>query len=138
MSLSTTFETICLLSWMGRCLYRRKMLKNRINEIRSARGLTFEELADRAGMSPSFVSLMARGKRNISLKNLSRLASALDCQPEDLLGVGTAMPADVAAIWASIPPDRRELAMHVLQSFVVPETTSDKSAIVDTRSKKTR
>lgn len=114
------------------------MLKNRINEIRAARGLTYEELAEKADMSPSFVSLMARGKRNISLKNLAKLASALDCQPEDLIGVDTPIPADVAAIWASIPVERRDLALHVLKSFLSDDTLANESAIVDTGTNKKR
>lgn len=136
--MSSTLKTISLLPLKGSGRNPQEMLKNRINEIRAARGLTFEELAERADMSPSFVSLMARGKRNVSLKNLEKLARALDCQPEDLIGVETTLPSDVAAIWASIPPDRRDLALHVLQSFTTIETNTNESAIVDTRGEKNR
>jgi transcriptional regulator with XRE-family HTH domain len=94
------------------------MLKNRITEIRNERGLTVEELAAKAELSPSFVSLLARGKRNISLKNLEKLAAALDCRPETLIGAETEAITDIAALWAAIPPDRRELARQVLESFV--------------------
>lgn len=92
-------------------------LKNRITEYRNERGLTVEELAARADLSPSFVSLLARGKRNISLRNLEKLAGALDCRPEDLIGVQAPINAEIADIWASIPPERRDLARQVLQSF---------------------
>lgn len=92
-------------------------LRNRITELRNERGMTVEELAAAADMSPSFVSLLARGKRNVSLRNLEKLATALGCQPEDLIGVQTAINAEIADIWASIPPERRELARQVLQSF---------------------
>lgn len=101
----------------------KEMLKNRITEIRNARGLSIEELAERADMSPSYISRMARGERNITLKNLEKLAAALECQPEDLMG-GEVPPADIAAIWAAIPPERRDLALTVLQSFTnTPSST---------------
>ena len=90
------------------------MLKNRITEIRNARGLSIEELAAKADMSPSYVSRMARGERNISLRNLEKLALALDCSPEDLMGGEAPLPHDIADIWAAIPADRRELAKQVL------------------------
>jgi len=99
-------------------VYATNMLKNRITEIRNERGLTVEELAAKADLSPSFVSLLARGKRNISLKNLEKLAAALDCRPETLIGAETEAVTDIAALWAAIPPDRRELARQVLESFV--------------------
>jgi transcriptional regulator with XRE-family HTH domain len=93
------------------------VLKNRIHELRKARGLTVEELASQADMSPSYVSLMASGARNISVSNMKKLALALHCSPLDLLTEGT--PADDALlnVWASIPPERRDLALTVLQSF---------------------
>lgn len=94
------------------------MLKNRINEIRNARGFSIEELAAKADMSPSYVSRMARGERNISLRNLEKLAAALECSPEELMGGETAVPLAIADIWASIPEERRELAKQVLESFV--------------------
>jgi transcriptional regulator with XRE-family HTH domain len=96
------------------------VLKNRIHELRNARGLSVEELAAAADMSPSYVSLMANGQRNISVKNLKKLALALHCNPLDLLTEGT--PADDALlnVWASIPPERRDLALTVLQSFTNP------------------
>jgi transcriptional regulator with XRE-family HTH domain len=60
--------------------------KNRIQEYRKARGLSAEELAELAELSPSFISLMERGLRNLSLKNLQKLAEALGCTPQDLIG----------------------------------------------------
>jgi transcriptional regulator with XRE-family HTH domain len=93
-------------------------MKNRINEIRDERGLSYEDLAEMTGLSPSYVSLMSRGKRNISLKNLEKLAAALQCSPMDLIGDEPPIAADIAEIWAAIPADRRELARQVLESFI--------------------
>lgn len=93
------------------------MIKNRINEIRNAKGLTFEELADKSGLSQGYVHQMASGERNVSLKNLEKLARALECRPEDLVGTDTPTNTDILNIWASIPSDRRDLARQVLESF---------------------
>jgi transcriptional regulator with XRE-family HTH domain len=94
------------------------MLKNRISELRKAKGIGLEELAERAGLSPGYVSLMASGARNISLKNLEKLATALECHPEELFTTRSDGQNDILDIWASIPPDRRELAKQVLESFI--------------------
>jgi transcriptional regulator with XRE-family HTH domain len=112
-------------------VYATDMLKNRITEIRNERGLTVEELAAKAELSPSFVSLLARGKRNISLKNLEKLAAALDCRPEVLIGAETEAMSDITALWAAIPPDRRELAKQVLESFISTSRSSGVDAEVN-------
>ena len=109
---------ICLLSLPDRALNGSEMLKNRISEIRNARGLSIEELAAKADLSPSYISRMSRGERNISLRNLEKLATALECSPEDLMGGELHAPTDIADIWAAIPVERRELAKSVLESFV--------------------
>ena len=94
------------------------MLKNRISELRKAKGIGLEELAERAGLSPGYVSLMASGARNISLKNLEKLATALECHPEELFTTRSDGQNDILDIWAAIPAERRDLAKQVLESFI--------------------
>ena len=50
----------------------------RLREIRQERGLSQEELAFRAGVHRTYVSSVERGKRNVGLVNIERLAQALD------------------------------------------------------------
>lgn len=119
--------TICLLPLIGATPNGSAMLKNRIAEIRNARGLSIEELAAKADMSPSYISRMSRGERNISLRNLEKLATALECSPEDLMGGELHVPTDIADIWAAIPVDRRELAKSVLESFVAKRVDENPS-----------
>lgn len=57
----------------------------RLRELRLAKGLSQEALADAAGLDRTYVSSCERGKRNISLENVYRLASALRVKPEELL-----------------------------------------------------
>lgn len=92
--------------------------KNRLDDLISAQGLTYEQVAERAGYSTVFVWQMAKGKRNIALKHLDRLAAAIGCAPGDILGTGIGVDnAQLLNIWAAIPADRRDLALQVLNSL---------------------
>lgn len=57
----------------------------RLLELRRARRLSQEELADAAEIDRTYVSSCERGKRNISLLNIYRLAAALGVGPHELL-----------------------------------------------------
>ena len=61
----------------------RVLFGRRLREIRTARGYSQEELADLAGLDRTYVSSSERGKRNISLLNIWRLARALEVEPEE-------------------------------------------------------
>lgn len=52
-------------------------LGQRIRRLRDIRGWTQAELAERAGVDRSFLADVERGKRNISILNLSLIAEAL-------------------------------------------------------------
>lgn len=58
---------------------------NRIAEWREQRGLSQEELADAAGISSGYLSRMERGERNVSLKNLAKIAQALTVSERELV-----------------------------------------------------
>ena len=50
---------------------------NRLRKLREAKGLSQESLAHEAGLDRTYVSSVERGKRNISIENIERLALAL-------------------------------------------------------------
>ncbi len=56
-----------------------------LRDMRTAKGLTQEELAFRAGMSVPYLSDIERGRSSPSLAMLFDLARALDMHPADLL-----------------------------------------------------
>lgn len=58
-------------------LYRDIFFTN-ILRILIERGMTNDELAERSGISASFISDLARGKANPSLRTMAAIASALD------------------------------------------------------------
>ena len=47
--------------------------------------LSQEALADRAKLHRTYIGSAERGERNVSIKNLERIASALDVSPADLI-----------------------------------------------------
>lgn len=63
----------------------RTALGKNIRLLREKRGLTQSELAELAGLHRTYVGGIERGERNVSIDNLSRIASALDVAPHSLL-----------------------------------------------------
>ena len=63
----------------------------RLREVREAAGISQEKLAELSTLHRTYVSSVERGKRNISIENIERLALALDVSMRDL------MPDDMPA-----------------------------------------
>lgn len=63
----------------------RKRFGYHLRELRVARKLTQEELADRAGMHFTYIGQIERGLRNPSLINLEKIARALHVKAGELL-----------------------------------------------------
>ena len=58
-------------------------------------GLSQEEVATKAGLHRTYISDIERGARNLSVKNLSRLAEALDMNASNLLQAAEAYAAEM-------------------------------------------
>ncbi|MCC5876266.1 MAG: helix-turn-helix domain-containing protein [Candidatus Sumerlaeia bacterium] len=65
------------------------MLKNRVREARTQKGLSQQELADRSHISRSEVSAIENGRLNPSAEAAIRLAKSFQCRVEDLFWDGT-------------------------------------------------
>jgi transcriptional regulator with XRE-family HTH domain len=57
----------------------------RVRELRQEEGLTIEDLADLSSLHPSYVGGVERGKRNLSLFNIWRLAYGLNVTADELM-----------------------------------------------------
>lgn len=67
-----------------------ELFGKQLQAIRLAKGWSQEKLAGEADLDRTYVSSVERGKRNISLINIYKLAKALDVTPQSLLTKGDA------------------------------------------------
>jgi len=58
---------------------------NQIAAVRKRAGLKIDELAEKTGLSTTYIWRMERGQRNVSLKNLQKMAEALGVAPSELI-----------------------------------------------------
>jgi len=56
-----------------------------LNQLRQEAGLTQQELADRAEVHRTYISLLERGKKSPTLEVIFRLARSLERRPSELL-----------------------------------------------------
>jgi transcriptional regulator with XRE-family HTH domain len=61
-------------------------VRRRLRELRSERGLTLQQVADRASIDISTLSRLESGKRRLALDHLPALAAALGVSADELLG----------------------------------------------------
>ena len=63
----------------------RETVANNLRRIRQAKGLSQEELADRADVNRNYVGLIERQENSASVDVLDQLATALEIDPIELL-----------------------------------------------------
>ena len=63
-----------------------KYIGRQIQRYRKRNGLTQEQLAEIADISASFMGHIERGTRKLSVDTLHRIANALNCSADDLMG----------------------------------------------------
>ncbi len=52
---------------------------NKIDALRHEKGLSYQQIASKAGLTPQYISMLAKGERsNPSLATMQKIASALD------------------------------------------------------------
>jgi transcriptional regulator with XRE-family HTH domain len=62
-----------------------RVLGERVRAQREALGLSQEALADRCGVHWTFLGQVERGRRNLSLRNLLKIAAGLGVDPAELV-----------------------------------------------------
>jgi phage repressor protein C with HTH and peptisase S24 domain len=64
---------------------RSRRMKNRISEIRNARKISQDRLAELVGTGRSQIVKLERGERRLTVEWMERIARALQCEPAELL-----------------------------------------------------
>lgn len=62
----------------------QKKFGARIRDLRKQKRLSQEELAFRSGLHRTYISDIERGSRNVSIKNIEKIAKALDVSSKAL------------------------------------------------------
>jgi transcriptional regulator with XRE-family HTH domain len=86
---------------------------------RVALGLTIEQLAERADLSPNYVGTVETGKRDPSLSTILALAKGLHVPPVELFGgVKDLSPAGVEAgqLFEAAAPDVQDAVLKLLRA----------------------
>ena len=58
---------------------------NRVQELRKQRGMTQEQLADAASLHRTYIGMIERAEKNITLINIEKVARALKVKIEELV-----------------------------------------------------
>jgi len=66
----------------------KKLIGTRIKELRKGKGLSQEELAEKAETSPNYLSRMERGAENPTLDMLIKLSNALEIEMWEMFDFG--------------------------------------------------
>lgn len=56
-----------------------------VRRLRKARGLSQEDLAEAAGVHRTYIGMIERGEKNVTIYNIERIAFALEVRPSTLL-----------------------------------------------------
>lgn len=62
----------------------KKLLGQRIRELRKAKRITQEQLAEKIGIGTSNISYIETGKFAPSIENFEKIVEALGCEPHEL------------------------------------------------------
>lgn len=57
----------------------------KIKNIRNKKGFSQEKLASKSGLHRTYISDIERGDRNVSIRNIEKIAKALGVKPSELL-----------------------------------------------------
>ncbi len=66
----------------------RQVLARNLRRLRHKKGLSQEELAFRAGIDRSYISMLENGGYSATVTMLGKLADALGVEPADLVALG--------------------------------------------------
>lgn len=98
------------------------IVKERLVELRNAKGLSQRDLADMIGVPPGTLAMWEKGKRNPKEESIENLAKALSCDINYLKGISD-KPFEVKTeedIFAGLSPKERKL-FEALRALPIDE-----------------
>ncbi|MGM0341634.1 helix-turn-helix transcriptional regulator [Enterococcus sp. AZ007] len=60
------------------------MVLQNLESVRKQQGLTFQQVADQAGLTKEFYWMIEKGKRKLSYENAVKIASVFGKEPDDI------------------------------------------------------
>ena len=99
--------------------------RQHIKAWRKYRGLTQEQLAERIGISRTYLTKIERGDRKWDQPFLEAAADALRCDPADILTRDPTDPTGIWSVWERLTPPERVRAVAVLRAMKGDTTGSD-------------
>ena len=97
----------------GKMQTLQKQVGNRVRELREKKGLSQEALASVCDLHRTYVGLIERGERNLSLTTLEQLAKGLEVPVSELLVGSERLPTQTRRPSAKARPIQNDLAAHV-------------------------
>jgi transcriptional regulator with XRE-family HTH domain len=94
-------------------------------EWRKHRGLTQEQLAERIGITRSYLTKIERGDRRYDQPFLEAAAEALRCGPDDLIMRDPSQLESIWTIWEQLKPSERVQAVAILHALRGASTGTD-------------
>lgn len=88
-----------------------------IREWRKFRELTQTQLAERIGITKSYLSKIESGKKRYDQPFLEAAAEVLRCSPADLIVRDPTDPEGMWSIWDQLQPAQRRQAVEILKTI---------------------
>ena len=98
-------------------------LGREVRRRRKAADLTLEQLAERSGLSPHYLSTVETERRDPSVSTVTSIAKALGCPSGELLGgVRDLSPAghEAGRLFDSAPAEVQEGVLRILRATAAP------------------
>lgn len=103
-----------------------KAVGRRIKEARQTKGLTQEQLAERAGVSPTYISVIERGLKSPQLDTFVPVCNALEVSADALLmdvvdAAATAQSNEIAELLRDQPPKKQRCLIRMLKAALIDD-----------------
>lgn len=88
-----------------------------IREWRKAKNLTQDQLAERIGITKSYLSKIENFKKRYDQPFLEAAAEVIGCEPADLIMRDPSDPEGIWSIWDTLAPTERAQVVAIAKTF---------------------